>query len=474
MLKYTGHPLVDGGAATITVFAEKRHPSQVTQADLDAIADYIAYNYTRPPLLGFIHGAIFPNSGYTNPGIKGDRKDYFGPYLYAYRVEPPSDANPCVFCKEPSVLQVARDYFPLLLGRDVINFYPWGEAGLPICGRCLLCVQAYSLGAGGFMLVVHSDSEAILQHFARSFLKDNRQAVQLAQAAGDKKPERSPFTHRTYLITKLLSAEVMQRDEREFSKPFSVTAYLLSNSGQNPSLEILHLPLQTISFLSDMRRADYREKWNTIVQRAWEVAPTKKKATKGDGTFQPRRNWLYEDIFKLPENARAFLRTYLLREALRYARSNQGDPRGGYSLKDEVELVSWAITERFLWRIMHMDKERIAQIRTMGDQLAEYVSSQNDRQFFRNFFIEQRPAYFRTILIKANLAHVKRGNPPLFTLDPYIEVFEEGQELSRPDWRLARDLVLIRMVEQLHQRGWLGKNADAIPETDDQDAAQSE
>lgn len=111
-----------------------------------------------------------------------------------------------------------------------------------------------------------------------------------------------------------------------------------------------------------------------------------------------------------------------------------------------------------------MDKERIEQIRTMGDRLADYVSTQNDRRFFREFFTEQRYGYFRTALIKANLAHVKRGNPPIITFDPYIEIFEDGDELARPDWRLARDLVLIRMVERLHGQGWLGSNIDAIPE----------
>jgi CRISPR-associated protein Cst1 len=111
-----------------------------------------------------------------------------------------------------------------------------------------------------------------------------------------------------------------------------------------------------------------------------------------------------------------------------------------------------------------MDKERIEQIRKMGDRLAEYVSNQNDRRFFREFFIEQRYQYFRTALIKANLAHVKRGHPPIITLDPYIEVFEEGDELAHQDWSLARDLVLIRMVESLYDQGWLGSNVDAIPE----------
>jgi CRISPR-associated protein Cst1 len=464
MLKYTGHPLVDVGVATITAFAGKHTPEQLVRADLDKIVDYIERVYTVAPLRGFLHGAVFMNSGYTNYSIKGDRSEYYGAVLYAYRDAPSNDVNtaPCVCCGAPSAQRVARDYFPLLTGRGVINFYPWGETGLPICGRCLLGVQAYPLGSGGLMLVVHSDNDELTLHFAREFLANNRRAVSLAQQAGDKKLLRAKFSYRTLLIDTLLQADQMQYDSRQDEALFSITAYWLSNSGQNPSLAIYHLPLHIVGFLRDMHRADYHQDWQMIVHRAWEVAP--KRRRKRDQPFQPSKNFLYEDLIDLPRNAAHFIRTYFLRIALRYARGKT-DPRQDYSLQKEVHLVSWKITARFLRRIMNMDRERVELIRKMGDQLADYVSRQNDRRFFREFFTQQRYDYFRTTLIKANLAHVKQGHSPIITLDPYIQVFEEGDELARSDWRLARDLVLIRMVERLYDQGWLGNNADAIPES---------
>jgi CRISPR-associated protein Cst1 len=473
VLKYTGHPLVDVGLATIAAFVGKDDPSDLIDADLDQVADYIGQHYTCKPLQGFIHGAVFPNSGYTNPGIKGERRGYYGPVLYSYQEEPTEDMGSCVVCGAPSQHRIARDYFPLLTGRDVINFYPWGDSGLPICGRCLLSVQAYPLGSGGLMLVVHSDNDDLIYHFAKEFLEFNRTAIHLAQLAGDKKLLGAKYSYRTLLIDTLLRASHMQCTEKEDERLFSVTAYLLSNSGQKPSLEIYHLPLEMIGFLREMKTADYRDQWNAIVHRAWEVAPQKKGGKKGDEPFQPRRNWLYEDLFKLPDNAQVFLRTYFLREALRYARAEQGDPRGGYSLKDEAGLVSWKVTAKFLRRILHMENERVEQIRTMGDRLADYVSSQNDRRFFREFYTVQRYDHFRTALIKANLAHVKRGNPPIITLDPYIEVFEEGDELAHSDWRLARDLVLIRMVERLYAQGWLGQNVDVIADSTEEETEQA-
>jgi CRISPR-associated protein Cst1 len=70
----------------------------------------------------------------------------------------------------------------------------------------------------------------------------------------------------------------------------------------------------------------------------------------------------------------------------------------------------------------------------------------------------------RNLLIKANTNEVKRGNPPLITFDQFIEIFEEGEDLARPDWGLARDLVLIRMVEQLHAHNWFAQNQEALEE----------
>lgn len=40
-LQYTGHPLFDIGLATITAFARKDDPADLTLDDLNKVADYI-------------------------------------------------------------------------------------------------------------------------------------------------------------------------------------------------------------------------------------------------------------------------------------------------------------------------------------------------------------------------------------------------------------------------------------------------
>ena len=41
MLKYTGHPLVDVGAATIAAFVGKRDLASINETDFDKVADFI-------------------------------------------------------------------------------------------------------------------------------------------------------------------------------------------------------------------------------------------------------------------------------------------------------------------------------------------------------------------------------------------------------------------------------------------------
>lgn len=488
MMKYTGHPIVDIGIATLTAFAGKHHPSQLTEANLEAAVEYMTCEYTRQPLKSFLTVA-FPNSGFTQPAFEKTperRTDYARRVLRNFGADVQTLEDSCVFTGEPAVAiafgdkeglppgRAFRQHIPLTTGEDVINFHPYGDAGIPVSGKAMLAIQAFPLGCAkvaGRLLAVHSDNEEILLHFASTFLTENRRLIQLAQLNDSSKLEEGQYTQRTLLIETLLKADRLQGETPLDTFPISLTAYHLTNSGQGADLAIHYMPLQVIDFLRDMYKADNYRVWSAIVQRAWEVAPPNKKG--GTADFQPRRNFLYDDLFRLPEDARRFLRTYFLRYALRYEQSQKNDPRSNYSLQDDVELVSWKITAIFLKRIMNMDKDRVEAIRQLGDQLAKYVSESNDTQLFNAFCIARYYYIIRRELIKANIEYVKLGNSPFLTFDPYIEVFEDGDEAARSDWHLARDLVLIRMVERLHELGWLQKDVNVIPtitvETTDSD-----
>jgi CRISPR-associated protein Cst1 len=490
MLTYSGHPLFDVGVATVTALAQKSDPRTVTVADLDNVASIIEKEYVQEPLKSFLGVAFTTNAWFNQPAFAKrpeKRKDYAQRLLRSYGNQ--SNTELCVFTNEPATTtafsdtlppgRAFRQHVPLITGEGVINFYPWGDVGLPVSGKAALCLQAFPLGCakcGGRLLAVHSDNPELTFSFAKRFLNENRRALSLARQAGSRKMPEAKSSVKTLLIETLLEIERSRRDKATEGQPASVTAYHLSNSGQsnplddrNPPLTIYQLPLELTGFLYALVSPAYRQEWQAIVDRAWRLVPPTQKSRKtgrSAGDNRPQRNYLYEDLFRLPDNASSFIRLYFLRIPVR--KSSEDDPRRLYSLKDEASLVSWKLTELFLRKVMKVDQERIRQIRELGDRLAAYVNSENDRRFFTAFFSEQNYGYFRTALIKANLAHVKRGNPPLITLDPFIQVFEEGEEVERSDWRLARDLVLIRMIEQLYHLGWLGRNTDVLPEVQNQ------
>lgn len=500
MLKYTGHPLVDVGAATIMAYCKKKDLSTLNESDLGEMADYISEEYVVNPLKSFLTVA-FPNSGFVQPAFDKTpekRDDYAERVTRCFGADKPVLDERCVFTGDPATGvsfsdkddyppgRTFRQHIPLLLGEDKINFFAEGDSGLPISGKAMLCIQAMPLGCakcGGKLLAVHSDNPEITELFAEKFLRNNIPAISLAhQSNATKLPEAKPA--KTLLIATLLEAAEQLRQIRDY-RPSSLTAYHFSNSGQsnaldsrNPPLEIYHLPMNIISFLGAITSAEYNAEWNAIANRAWQLS-TPKKGKKGEKETETseqsesrRRNYLYEDLFSLPQDAPKFIRHYFLRIPIR--KTFNEDPRRSYSLKSDAGLVSWKLTSLFLDRVMHVKGSRINHIREIGDQLAEYVNEENDKKFFSAFYSEYRYDAIRNALIRVNHSKLKQGKPPLIKFEQFIEVFEEVDDKGRSDWRLARDLVLIRMIERLYDLKWIEKHVEEISEMNKPSEGDSE
>lgn len=487
--------MFDVGLATILAFREKRKISELNESDLDNVADYISREYVVNPLKSFLTVA-FPNSGFTQPAFEKTpekRLDYARRVTRSFHDDMNSGENRCVFTGDPAISialsdkegypqgRVFRQHVPLLLGENQINFFANGNSGLPISGKALLCIQAMPLGCakcGGKLLAVHSDNPEIIEKFAEKFLKKNRSNIELAhQANGSKLKDFG--SAKTVIIDTLLEADEEIKIAQDDHQPASITAYHFSNSGQsnaldsrNPPLEMYHLPMELLDFLAAIRNPEYRDEWNAIVQHAWRLAqPTKSKKGKDapEEDNRAKRNYLYEDLFRLPQDAHRFLRNYFLRIPIK--NTSNDDPRRTYSLKGDAGLISWRLTELFLKRVMNVKESRINLIREIGDKLADYVNEENDKKFFSTFYGEQgRYDVLRNALIRVNHKRLKQGKPPIIRFEPFIEVFEDPDEKGRSNWRLARDLVLIRMIERLYDLKWIDKHVESLPEETEVDS----
>jgi CRISPR-associated protein Cst1 len=75
MLKLTGHPLIDIGAATIAAFAHKIRIEDVTVDDFEVITRYMEREYVSQPLKSFLTVPFTSNAWFSQDAYNPDKPD---------------------------------------------------------------------------------------------------------------------------------------------------------------------------------------------------------------------------------------------------------------------------------------------------------------------------------------------------------------------------------------------------------------
>ncbi len=229
----------------------------------------------------------------------------------------------------------------------------------------------------------------------------------------------------------------------------SVTVYWLSSSGQGPSLQVYGLPSQLVGFIRLAAADPHSAPWNRLVARGWdeEASRASKPLTKAAGLrlvgAGVSRNPVYNDLFRIfesgqadPRAARAFLRRHVLSK-LKHSIANAAD-------------CDWSLAELFLREVLGMDQKTIEAIRDFSDRLAKHIQARNDKGLFRSIVYAKRPWELRAALTKAQRNEHMKNGALLFGLEEYLAVFEASDSVGASDWSLTRDLISIRLVENLH------------------------
>lgn len=505
MLERTGFVLPDVGIYTITAMVGKTDPTTVTPADLDVVADQLEAFYSTA-LGKYIAGsfAFTQNGGFTHPQwgksehkrvafatlvLRGhqnadltpvfDVLDDNGKTTYKDMVlRDLPDAPRCVFSGMPAYLRVSRDMLPLFNGRGVLNFSPRGESGVAVSAEILLALHAMPLGClvtQGALLAVESDDADLMFTYARTHLKQNQQYIQLTHL--EKMPNFSSF--KTRLIDVLVDAgsAAATDPDSDFKRTASLTAYHFSNYGANPRIQLYQVGSNVVGFIGTVTHGRHSPTWNAIVRSAWHEEKTTAEELERSDPKITRRNFLYEDLFELPENARRFLSLYFLRKPTikRQMAYIKNDPRTDYDLATESDLLSWDLTALFLQRIMLMEKKRIDRIREMGDSLAAHIRLEDKHRFLNRLYRARQYWQFRQALIHEFKSQPQDATAPLFTFDAFVDIFEEGTEFERLDWNLARDLLFIRIFEQLQASGhWAAVTEVLGAQEDEEDQPETE
>lgn len=498
LVDWTGSPLVDVGIATLCAMTGRATPTDLSLDDFDNAAAEMEGYYFSGLLMSYLT-CVFMNSEYVQPG-SGEKKEqsraaYSKRVLFAHRSDPDPDMAgiTCAFSGQPATHLIHRGQMPLLTGEDVLNFYPAGLGCLPVAGPYLTAIQALPLGGRrceGKLLLGHSDSGAVTIELAKRYLADNRRLLQLSKAgqlpqkdgadqtlereqgAWDAQKKRAKYPDAKAAPSLILSdlAEIRAlRRSVELDSPVSVTVYWLSSSGQGPSLAIFQLPSNVISFITKAGMARTQAQWNRIIARGWQrpggevessvpdtggspKAAAKGKAKRRTSTVEGgpgrSRNNALADLFQIYETGVVDIRhagTFLRRHIL-------SDLKGTIQSPGECD---WSLTELFLKEVIGMEQQRIDAIRTFADRLAEHITTRNNKKLFRDVVRAEKAWELRNALAKAQRNEADQNGRLLFGLDDYLAVFEADDSVGRTDWGLVRDLISIRLVEQLHASDFL-------------------
>lgn len=500
LLKWTGHPLADVGVATLCAMAGKNDPAELTPDDLTKCGKELKAAYTDGLFVAYLT-CVFPNSAYVNPTMKADSREVaMARLLQPHRSEPDDGVSGvrCIFSGEPATHLLDRAQMPMLTGAGVLNFFPAGLSEMPVAAPYVLAIQALALGgrrSEGKLLIVHCDDPQWTLHFARKYVERNRYIIDLANSnrlpteddPGDllklempgglnkeKKPKYPDAKAPKSFVMEDLMSVVTERSTGRLAQSFtSVTIYMLSNSGQGPSLAIEQIPGQFIDFMQDLHSGQYATKWKRLVARAWrgaqveetssdEEAP-KRKAKKpakiipsGPGRSH---NDLYNDLLEIFDHgfcnwhaATRFIRRHLLCDPNRFyydaGRVPSLAPRFTY---EQLEFIDWELTALFLTKVLGMKPERIALIKEFATRLAELIDTHNDKQLFRQLVYTAGEWQYRAVLTKVQMQYAKDRGKLALGFDEYVDVFLAADAEERVSWSLVRDLISIRLVEKLFE-----------------------
>lgn len=456
-IRFINHPMIDVGVATLCAAAGVDDPSQLTAEAIERFTKEVVETYLNRAMSSFLTMVVFANARFANPAqLKPEfdekRRTILTEAMSLWKHDAPASQyeeaatqdERCAFSGDRAKVRVSRIYIPMTTDEKNLNFVPEGVPRLPIAGWCLLAMMLMPMGglaSKGRLWIVHSPDPKATIYFAKRNLERNRADFQNESLS--KRPNYR-FA-RTYLLRDLSEAYGYKLN---FTR-YPLTAYHFTSNGQSSDVEIIHLSSPALRFIREANRVA-PDAWRRVVRRA-DRLNTEIEDKEGAIAYNDR-NHFYEDLFDLPQNAPVFLRRYLMRNPIKGKPTGdaKNDPRYGYSFVEEADLISWPLTSLFLKEIMQMDKDRIETIKVMADRLAHYIHTQ-DQRVLKAIFTARNDYQFRMVLVQT----LNKADATLFTLDEFVLAFftDTDRDTLRFDWMLARDLMIIRILEKLYESG---------------------
>lgn len=442
-IRYTGHAFVDVGLACIVAMAGKLRLGELIADDLATAANKLKDNYCHYPIVQNYISVIFTNSHFVQSAKTLEQKAAYADevlFLYQYdRFAEQGDVRCAYFPQFAAVETAYRHHIPLLNGVGIGNFGGRGQAGLPVSGLALLAIHAMPLGCYkvGHLLAFHQlinpndeSSGDLMEILVEEAYRENQKAISM-MPRGEKAGEMPTYGSypKSRFVDGLIWARQRRRDESLDS--YNITGYYFTNYGPSPSIEILQLDNNVLDFVMQAAN-DHADAWWRATHNNWVRPKKEKDAPISTDSTARWKNKLYESLFNLYADT-SFRRFLWMIASGR----------------------SWNLIELALRKVLLMDQERIDTYRELADRLVDYAMHHEkgvEQSFYYKFSRARTYEALRRVLRGASEKVLKaESEHPLMSYEDFIMAFEHPSE-EYHQWRLARDLIAIRMLEGLHKQ----------------------
>jgi len=415
----TGNPFIDAGVFVLSELLDKEI-EEITPEDLKKPIDTILFLYLSDAWRKNLY-SIFPNSPLVNPSIK--KKDKKGYFLKKIDVllqgfTPLKNTGPCIACGRREVNQPkTRDEIPLTGSKDLVNFFSGGQTGENYCAVCAFAVQFMPLflyNLGGRFLLLHSVSSRVMRIWAKQGIKNTRKQLMGGFFTGC---FEDGYRRGDNALFHIIEDVVLSYEERWMEENSSVSAYIFTNYGQSPGLEIIYLPADVFKFLVYVKTHEDYSEWKKVVKKGYNNL-------KSEEEFKWKQNRVYTNLLE----GRSIVSYFL----------NQ----------DRTVVGGWEILTFYLMEVRKMENKRIETVKRVSDRIAEIIRLKDSTK--RLFSIERANSYesLRGVLLNLVKDNITLGSPgTLLTLDELTrDLFPEGAF----GWKETRDIILFRLYEILH------------------------
>jgi len=216
----------------------------------------------------------------------------------------------------------------------------------------------------------------------------------------------------------------------------SILLYHIDNYNQNPTgVRIYALPSNIFRFVAFMMNSsDYRLAWFALLSRYYVKV-------KGDEELP---------IWKAKNN---IIHTYLLDgKSILWAFKDD---------RTKMPTMPWAVVEGYMRSVRRMNQQRVNLIRIMSDDIALCIRESKRYNRVMDLAAARDLAAFRNQLQLLMRDWQKLGKEePLTTFDNYTAILLPGDYRG---WTEVRDLMVIRLYEQLHDILVKEKQSDDVP-----------